>query len=172
MILKKILFAAAASVIASATPLLAQSTLYFGGGINNNADELERDDTPFVVGILAHSPTGNLLIGGDIAGEGEMLDSTYGTNAIRQAFSFNGLIGSTLSQSQTTKVDAAFILGVRETFSDCPDSFLGYQCYADEPPETEYTFNYGALVSISFNNIAVGLRMTEVSTMATVGFSF
>lgn len=155
---------------------MAQSTsdsiFYFGGGVNNDGQTEETDDTPFVIGFMGSPANSTALFGIDIAAEGEMLDSTFGTDSVRQAFSFNALVGANLSQSRQTRTDAALILGMRESFSDCPDSFIGYQCYADRPPETEYEFNYGALLTMSVNNVTFGVRATEMSTQAVVGFSF
>ncbi len=162
--------------MALASSAMAQSTadtlFYFSGGTNNDDATTETDDTPFAIGLLA-SPAGtSLLLGFDIGAEGEMLDSTFGANSLRQAFSFNGLVGSNLYNSQSVRADASLLLGVRESFADCPDSFLGFQCYADEVPDTEYEFNYGALVTVSFDSVTIGVRATEVSTQAVVGFRF
>lgn len=150
----------------------AETIFYFGGGVNNDGATVETDETPFVLGILAAPAGSPLLFGLDIAAEGEMLDSTFGSDTIRQSFSFNGLVGTNLYQSQSVRTDASLIVGLRESFADCPDSFLGYQCYADEAPDTEYEFSYGALVTVSFDSVTIGVRATEVSTQAIVGFSF
>lgn len=146
--------------------------VYLGTGANNESETLELDDAPFVVGVTMLAGNAPLSLGFDLAGEGEMLDSTYGTNAIRQALSFNLLLGTNLYNSIGFRADASLILGMRETFSDCPDSFIGYQCYADEPPETDYDFNYGGMLNLTFDRFSVGVRATEVSTQAVVGIAF
>lgn len=70
------------------------------------------------------------------------------------------------------RADAMLILGARETFADCPDSFLGFQCYADSDSETEYDVNYGAMVMTTFDTFAIGLRATSESTQVTLGLQF
>ncbi|MFQ1699254.1 hypothetical protein ACJ5NV_01530 [Loktanella agnita] len=169
------LFAAAFLVALQAGGASAQQSstaFYIGGGVNNESKVQEIDDTPFVIGMLAQLPNSGVLFGFDIAGEGEMLDSTYGSNGIRQAFSFNVLFGGNLMDDGNTRIGASLLLGMRETFADCPDSYLGYQCYADREPDTDYDLNYGGLLSVSFDNLTIGVRATEVSTQAVVGLSF
>lgn len=146
-------------------------TLYFGAGTNNESDALEIDETPFVIGALFFSGP-SLVYGFDLASEGQMLDSTYGTNELRQAFSFNGLIGANVVQTTGFRADIAAILGFKESFADCPDSFLGFQCYADQEPETEYEFNFGAMINFTFDAVSFGVRATDVSTQAVFGINF
>ena len=113
-----------------------------------------------------------MVYGLDLAGEGTMLDSTFGQDSLSQALSFNFLLGSNLYDNGTIRVDAAGILGIRETFADCPDSFLGFQCYADTPPSTEYDVNYGALLTVSYERVSFGVRITGESTQAVLGLKF
>lgn len=145
---------------------------YIGGGLNNDGATTEIDETPFVLGVLASSRTSSLLFGFDIAAEGEMLDSTYGGDALRQALSINALIGANVYKTSGFRTDASLILGLRESFADCSDSFIGFQCYADQEPEVDYDFNYGALINFSFESVTLGIRATEVSTQAVLGFNF
>lgn len=147
-------------------------TFYGGAGINNDSADLRIDDTPFVLGVLFYPSAQSFVLGFDIAGEGEMLDSTFGSNELRQAYSFNAVIGGNVYRSDTVRTDVSAVIGFRETFADCPDSFLGFQCYADQEPETEYTFNYGAMFSVNIENFMIGLRLTEQSAQALIGISF
>ncbi len=101
-----------------------------------------------------------------------MLDSTYGGDSLRQALSINDLIGANVYKTSDFRTDALLILGLRESFADCPDSFIGFQCYADQEPEVDYDFNYGALINFSFESVTLGIRATEVSTQAVLGFNF
>lgn len=148
-----------------------QAVIYGGLGSASN-DEGNLDATPFVIGLMFQPAASDYVFGFDIAGEGAMLDSTWGSNEWRQAMSYNFLIGGNLTRSDKFRVDAAVLVGFRETFSDCPDSYLGYQCYADEPPSTEYDLNYGALIGVSFDRVMVGVRATAESTQALLGFRF
>ena len=127
---------------------------------------------PFVVGFLHQPAASQFVFGFDFAGEGEMLDSTYGGNEVRQALSYNLLLGSNLMRDGNFRVDAGVLLGLRESFADCPDSFLGYQCYADEAPDTEYDANFGAFIGVSFDGIMLGLRGTGESTQGLLGLRF
>lgn len=150
---------------------IAQNVFYGGFGSANN-DEGGVDSTPFVIGFMHQSATSGYVFGFDIAGEGAMLDSTWGSNEWRQSMSYNLLAGVNLTRDKNFRVDAGVLLGFRETFSDCPASYIGYQCYADEPPSTEYGFNYGAFVGVSFGSVMVGVRGTEESTQAMLGLRF
>ncbi len=150
-----------------------QSGAFYGGmGVNNDGAELQIDDTPFVLGALFFPSTQSVVFGFDIAGEGEMLDSTFGSNALKQAYSFNAVLGGNLYWSEDMRTDLSAIIGFRESVKDCPDSFIGFQCYADRDPETEYELNYGAMLTITFDHALIGLRVTEQSAQALIGISF
>jgi len=133
-------------------------------GVSAHAQQDERS-TIFYLGAGG-------VVGFDIAGEGTMLDSTYGGDEIRQALSLNFLVGSNLYKADAVRVDAAAIIGMRESFADCPDSFLGFQCYADQSPDTEYDLNLGAMISLTMQSVSLGVRATEVSTQAVIGVKF
>lgn len=149
-----------------------RGAFYGGAGLNNDSAQLQLDETPFVLGVLFY-PTGHsFVLGFDIAGEGEMFDSTFGANDLRQAYSFNAVIGANLYRSEQARTDISAVIGFREAFADCPDSFIGFQCYADQPPETDYTMNYGALLSFNYNNGVIGLRVTDQSAQAILGLNF
>lgn len=151
----------------------ARSTFYFGAGTSNDDGPDAADETPLVIGFT-HQPMNSKMVWGlDIAREGTMLDSTYGQDrAVSSAISFNLLVGRNFVETAKYKVDGALILGVREEAQDCPASFLGYQCYADTDPETEYTGNFGALATISLEKMVIGVRATSESAQVLVGFRF
>jgi hypothetical protein len=58
------------------------------------------------------------------------------------------------------------------TNKECADSYLGYECYADEDPTYSYAVNYGALAHLSYKRIMVGARRTGESTQAVLGYLF
>ena len=70
------------------------------------------------------------------------------------------------------RLDAALLVGARETSADCRNFYLGFQCYADEAPEVEYKANYGAIVSAAFGRGMLGVRATNESIQALVGIVF
>jgi hypothetical protein len=151
----------------------SSNSLFLGVGSADDSNPYESDDTPWALGWVHHSGGSNASWGIDIAGEGTMLDSTYdNVNAIKQAISIN-LIGATnLSRAPSWRVDLGFLAGFRQTAQECPDSYLGFQCYADEPPDTEYSFNYGGVLFIGYKSLSIGLRATGESNMLTFGLNF
>lgn len=159
--------------------LLAQDTptknnvFYIGLGSASGGED-ENDDMPWSLGVLHNSPTSEMVYGLDISGEGTMLDSTYGGyDDLAQGFSINFLFGADVSQNKNDKVSAGLIIGFIETEADCPDSYLGYQCYADADPDYEYAFNGGGFLNYSVNqSFNLGLRATSNSTQVTFGFKF
>ena len=145
---------------------------YVGIGSASGGDD-ENDDTTWSIGILADMENDSIL-GFDIAGEGTMLDSTYGGyDDLAQGVSYNFLYGIDISENKDNKFHVGVILGFIEEEADCPDSFLGYQCYADQPPDYEYGFNGGGFATYSIDkNINLGLRATSNSTQLTLGFKY
>ena len=102
-----------------------------------------------------------------------MLDSTYRQNkAVKQGMSFNLLLGTNLAKTELSRFDVAVLLGARQKTTDCPSSYLGYQCYADAEPDMKYGFNYGAVLTWSFKSVMVGIRATGESTQALIGMRF
>lgn len=148
------------------------TTIFYGGLGSASGDEWESDAMPFAIGFLHQRATSSLMFGADIGGEGTMLDSTWGGDELRQALSFNLILGTKVAQADTFRVDAGVLLGLRESFADCLDSGLGYQCYANTPPITEYDINFGGIVGVSFNSVMFGVRATGESTQLLVGFRF
>ena len=150
-----------------------QYLLYVGAGSADDSNSYENDDTPFSVGFLMHQENSNKSWGVDIAGEGTALDSTYGrNNSVAQGLSYNFLYATNLSSNSDRRFDLGVIVGAREKSNDCPDSYLGYQCYADESPDVEYGFNFGAMLHVTFQTFTIGLRATGESTQLIIGFNF
>tara|TARA_B100000242_G_scaffold199186_1_gene144085 strand:+ start:161 stop:712 length:552 start_codon:yes stop_codon:yes gene_type:complete len=145
---------------------------YVGIGSASGGDD-ENDDTTWSIGFLADMENDSIL-GFDIAGEGTMLDSTYGGyDDLAQGVSYNFLYGVDVSENKDNKFHVGIILGFIEEEADCPDSFLGYQCYADQPPDYEYGFNGGGFATYSLDeNVNLGLRATSNSTQLTLGFKY
>lgn len=160
-----------ASAAGAQAPSTGQTVIYGGAG-RNLEDEAGIGATPLALGVLRQSDASRLVFGFDLAGEGTMLDSTYGDDEFRQALSFNVLVGAKLSGNAGTRLDAGLLLGMRQTTADCPDSYLGFQCYADQPPEVEYEVNYGAMVGVSTGRVMFGLRATGESVQGLVGLRF
>lgn len=145
----------------------------FYGGLGAASDEAYEDDTmPWSLGVMFRPATSPLVFGFDIAGEGTKLDGTYGYDSLEQAFSFNFTFGGQIVSTDTMRLDAALLIGARETAADCSDSYLGYRCYADAAPEVEYEANYGAIVSATFGRGMLGVRATSESVQALVGIAF
>lgn len=146
---------------------------YFGAGTANDDGPDASDDTPLVLGFT-HQPMGSKAVWGlDIAREGTMLDSTYGQDrAVEPGFSVNLLLGRNFVDSGRYRVDGALVLGVRESSQDCPDSYLGFRCYADFEPDVEYKGNFGAVATLSIDRMLIGARVTGESAQLLAGFRF
>jgi hypothetical protein len=157
---------------ALSTQASAGGIVYLGSGATESTTSTVAGGSPFSFGYLAISDTSSAVYGFDIAREGTMLDSTYGQNSLQQALSLNVLVGSNLSKTENMRIDASALIGMRESFSDCPSSYLGYQCYANTAPSTDYKFNYGVVVSFTFDKVSLGVRATGESTQAILGFRF
>jgi len=159
--------------LAAQDDFIKNNVFYVGVGTSSGGDD-ENDDMPWSLGILHNSPTSDRVYGFDISGEGTMLDSTYGGyDELAQGFSFNFLYGFDISSNKDDKISAGLIIGFIEEEQDCPDSYVGYQCYADESPDTEYGINGGGFLNYSVNeSLSFGLRATSNSTQLTIGFKF
>lgn len=160
------------AALPDAAPTL-RTTLYVASGSARADGPFENDDTPFAIGIMAQAPDNRLIFGADLGREGTFLDSTWRQNeAVKQGTSVNLLVGANLLDAGPWKAEAAALLGVRTASVDCADSYLGYQCYADTPPSTEYEANFGALVTVSYSRMTLGIRATGESTQIVAGLRF
>lgn len=151
-----------------------QNVIYFGAGSAKNGNPTTTSNKePMSIGYLRLSNASSTVWGIDVAGEGTMLDSTWGqNNAVKQATSFNALIGKNIGKTANSRYDAALIVGMREETSKCPRSYLGYQCYANSEPKTTYGFNYGLALTWTYNSLMLGVRATGESTQAMLGIRF
>lgn len=151
----------------------SQNVFYFGAGAAKKTGAATQSSSPAALGFLRLSHTTDSVWGLDVSSEGTMLDSTWGqVNAARQATAFNILLGKNLNRTDNARLDAMLIAGIRETASSCPPSYLGYQCYADQKPETSYAFNGGLALTWTYKDFMFGARVTGESTQALVGFRF
>tara|TARA_B100000965_G_scaffold94529_1_gene77211 strand:- start:967 stop:1557 length:591 start_codon:yes stop_codon:yes gene_type:complete len=157
----------------SSEPTSNFNSMFYVGVGSASGGENDNDDTPWSIGVLTDMGNDS-IIGFDISGEGTMLDSTYGGyDDLAQGTSYNFLYGVDISENKNDKVHIGVVLGFVETEADCPDSYLGYQCYADEEPDYEHEFNGGGFLTYSFNqSLNIGLRATTNSTQLTIGFKF
>jgi hypothetical protein len=147
--------------------------VYLGIGNPKTGNKLESDATPVSLGFMKISNSDDAVFGGDISGEGTMVDSTYGQKGtVKQAFSFNALLGRNLVRTDGSRFDGALLLGLRQKGADCPASLLGYQCYADRDPNMRYGFNYGAVFTWTYKSLLLGVRASGESTQALVGVRF
>lgn len=167
---------AAASLLAAPQVMASgygDNLIYIGAGPSRADSALESDRTPFSLGFLRLSQVSDAVFGLDIAGEGTRLDSTWGqSRAVRQGISINFAFGRNLSRSADSRVDAAVLIGARHKTADCPPSYLGYQCYADQDPDVSYALNYGVLLAWTQRRLMVGLRATGESAQALIGFNY
>lgn len=150
-----------------------RNTFYLGAGSAKADGPFENDDMPFSIGFTHQVVNSKLVVGFDIAGEGTMLDSTWGRDERpKRGTSYNFLLGRNMVDSGRFRADAALLLGVRESAKDCPDSYLGWRCYADRDPETDYKGNFGGLLTFSFDKLTLGLRATGESAQMLAGLRF
>ena len=146
--------------------------VYIGAGSNTGDKPTTGTSTPFTIGFLNLS-SGERIWGLDIAGEGVVIDSTWGMNkALTQSSSLNLIFGKPLNTSMNSRLDGGLLVGMRRKTSDCPRSSLGYQCYADSSPNTTYDLNYGGLITWTSNSLMLGVRLTGASSQLLVGYRF
>ena len=148
----------------------SQGLFLVGVGSNSDDDDYSSDSTAWSLGYLAPITASGYRWGFDISGEGTLLDSTYNQyQAIDSGFSFNLLVGGDFADN----FSAGILVGAIETAQKCArQSYLGFQCYADEDPESSYDFNYGVFGIYRVGSFAFGTRITGESQQLTIGFSF
>ena len=92
------------------------SLIYFGLGQGDDSDPYASDSTPWAIGFMVRDVNGSY--GFDIAGEGTMLDSTYGQNeAIDQGLSYNFIAARKISGESEWRTDLGLLLGKRNISS-------------------------------------------------------
>jgi len=162
----------AAAILTDANAI-EENNIYIGTGPAKTGIPTTSNKAPITLGYIRQSKTTSTVWGIDISGEGTLLDSTWGqNNAVKQATSFNVLIGKNMRDSQISRLDIAFVAGLKEKSKDCPASYLGYQCYEDSAPNTTREFNYGGILSWSYQKLMVGVRATGESNQLLIGVRF
>ncbi len=150
-----------------------KNVIYIGGGSAQSGNPLKSSATPGSIGYLRLSNENDAVIGFDVGGEGTLLDSTWGQrSAVKQANSYNLLVGKNLMKNESSRFDATFLVGMRRSTTSCPSSYLGYQCYADAAPDNKYDLNYGLVLAVSYKSVMVGVRATGESAQALLGLRF
>lgn len=150
----------------------SKSVIYLGMGSADTGNRLKSNEAPKSIGYFSAKNSSDGIFGVDFSGEGTKLESTGGVTTVKQSTSFNFLVGKNLSRGENSRFDAAFLIGMRAASSTCPSSYLGYQCYANEPPKTSYEVNYGAVLTMTFNSFLIGARITGESAQALIGVRF
>lgn len=151
----------------------SKHVIYAGIGNAERGNPNKSDDTPWSLGYLYQAKNSKAFYGIDFAREGTSLDNTSGQNdAIEQGFSLNLVVGRDLNFNNGWGAGIGVLLGAREAGESCPDSYLGYQCYADEDPDTEYDFNYGAVLHLTFKKALIGARISGESSQLMFGVAF
>lgn len=146
-------------------------SIYVGTGSVDSGDPNKSDHTPWSLGYFV-SGTNNFF-GIDIAGEGTSLNNTSGkVNVVEQAFSMNLIAGRNLYIGNNWRAGLGVLVGFRDTGKSCPDSYLGYECYADQKPKTEHDINYGTILHLKFKQALVGIRASGESTQMILGVAF
>ena len=166
------LISALGIVFLTMTPVQADQKLVYAGFGKKSTKSGENQTAPWSFGMINMRENGTNF-GFDIAGEGTVLDSTWGqTNAPSQAMSINVTFGRNLFKSGNARFDLGMLVGMRETQKECPRSYVGWQCYADREPSTSYGANYGVVATYSVGSVALGARATTESVQAMIGFAF
>lgn len=163
-----------AAIQATSAYAEGENVIYFGSGSAETGPAATTSNkTPFTVGYLNLSNSRDSVFGFDVSGEGTKLDSTWGqNNAVKQANSFNLILGKNIGKTENSRYDLSAIVGFRHKTSSCPSSYLGYQCYANSEPKTSYAFNYGLALTWSYKSLMLGMRATGESKQALIGVRF
>lgn len=160
-----------APVTVPASP--SHSILYGGLGMAETTDPTVSHAVPWTVGFIYQPAAHRYFVGLDFAGEGTSLNNTSNqSNGIDQGLSLNLIVGGSAPVGSPTQVGAGLLLGGRRVGLECPDSYLGYQCYADEAPTPSYAVNAGGLVHLTIGRLFVGVRATTESRQGLLGISF
>ncbi|PFG54624.1 hypothetical protein ATG98_3903 [Marinobacter sp. LV10R520-4] len=161
------------SPISAAEENFSKHTIYAGVGPAPDGDEKENDDKPWSLGYLYSPESIRIFVGMDLALEGTSLDNTSRkVDSVDQGFSVNLVIGPRFRLNDEWGAGVGALMGARESGRSCPDSYLGYQCYADEKPEMDFKFNYGALLLLTYKNAIIGTRLAVESSQLIVGVTF
>lgn len=170
-LLASLVSAVAAS--AQTAPPPRASVLYVGVGTSVSTELGSSQATPWSVGYLYQIPTSRVFIGADLSGEGTAYNNTSNRyNEVEQGLALNVLVGGAVPLGKGSRFGLGALVGGRQTGKSCADSYLGYQCYADQAPEVSYDVNMGGVAYLALGRLVLGGRVTTESRQATFGFTF
>lgn len=157
-----------------AAQTLPENVLYLGGGQSGESTAYPvSPKQPATIGFLRLAQPADVVWGMDFAQEGSMVDTSWGqAQVLKTGRSFNALVGKNLRQDGASRVDLMLIAGLREATATCVRSPAGYQCRNNAQLDHAYRFNYGAALTVSFEHVLLGLRLTSVSQQLIVGWRF
>ena len=117
-----------------------------------------------------------LSIGIDAAQEGRQEDYTQRREgkSIR-GNSINAIFGPKIQLNDRLAFSPLLLVGMRSSQRSCDSgqSYLGYDCYADEDPSYRFDkANYGGVLVFHIRDMALGFRYTVASKSAVVGYTF
>jgi hypothetical protein len=139
-------------------------------GLGNSKSDV---GTPWSAGMLAFAKRSEWIFGLDVGGEGTKTDNRSGRyNGEKQAMSLNIAIGNGKRIKGHTHLGLSGLFGMRQTDESWGQSYLGYQCYADEAPRMQFTANFGVIANIAYKNAMVGTRITNASSQILFGLAF
>lgn len=168
----KCILTASALALSTAIPVMANNNLenviYVGGGSAKEDNYGNTGGSPATLGYIRQSNTKDFIWGVDVSGEGPM----YHNGMPTKSTSFNITLGQNFHKSEGGRLDAGFLLGMREKSSSCPRSYLGYSCYADTDPNVKYTGNFGGIIAWTQNKFMIGARVTAKSKQVILGLRF
>lgn len=168
----KYILTASAVALSTAMPVMANNNLenviYVGGGSAKEDSYGNTGGSPATLGYIRQSNTKDFVWGVDISGEGPM----YHNGAPTKSTSFNAIFGKNFHKTESGRLDAGLLIGMREKSSSCPRSYLGYSCYADADPSVKYTGNFGGVITWTQNKFMIGARVTGQSKQVILGLRF
>ena len=168
----KCLLTTAALVLTIAMPVMANNNLenviYVGSGSAKEDSYGNTGGSPATLGYIRQSNTKDFVWGVDASGEGPM----YHNGMPTKSTSFNIMLGNNFLKTEGGRLDAGFLIGIRDKSSSCPRSYIGFSCYADADPSVKYTGNFGGVVTWTQNKFMFGARVTGQSKQIILGLKF
>lgn len=155
---------------------IASTTIYVGSGRGEvNTNRVVSNAIPWTVGFISRFDKKEAYWGLDISGEGTSINNTSGKRGVvEQGISANFLAGGSKEVTIGGPVAGGIglLIGMRRTGQSCPDSYLGFRCYADREPTMSYDLNLGAMIHFAVSRATIGARITPVSTQFIAGVNF
>lgn len=161
----------AVMLIMAALPVRAEPEFAVYGGFGQSREDagLTINEVPFSFGALAYPFGSDLVLGVEVAREGERMNAA--SNQMEQAYAVNAIIGARVYHSADISTDFAAILGFREDTAPCADG-SGLGCYTGSEPRRRYVPSLGGLVAVSVQRMVFGLRLSEQSSQGLIGIRF